>query len=68
MNDLSLFREVDIPVLLGAAATPALSRLVHRISAARLTDRRGPTAWAEAVHAIVSQLVPVAGGGFRLSC
>jgi mannosyl-3-phosphoglycerate phosphatase len=55
MNDVSMFREVDIPVLVGSRSAPAVAQLLGRIPAARMTARRGPEGWAEAICAIVGE-------------
>jgi mannosyl-3-phosphoglycerate phosphatase len=55
-NDLSMFREVDLPVLVGARSTPNLARLLRGNPVARLIERRGPEGWADAIHGVVRDL------------
>jgi mannosyl-3-phosphoglycerate phosphatase len=56
LNDVSMFREVDIPVLVGSRSMPGIARLLSGISVARLTERRGPEGWADAITDIVGEL------------
>ncbi len=56
LNDVSMFREVDVPVLVGSRSVPNVARLLRGISVARLTERRGPEGWADAIEDIVGEL------------
>ena len=56
LNDISMFREVDVPVLVGARSIPNVARLLRGIPVARLTERRGPEGWADAIHDFVGEL------------
>jgi|WetSurMetagenome_2_1015567.scaffolds.fasta_scaffold65013_2 mannosyl-3-phosphoglycerate phosphatase len=56
LNDVSMFREVDVPVLVGSHSVPGVARLLRGISVARLTERRGPEGWADAIADIVGEL------------
>jgi mannosyl-3-phosphoglycerate phosphatase len=66
VNDVSMFREVDIPVLVGSRSLPGLARLLRGLSVARMTERRGPEGWADAVRDIVGGLDRTAPGAARL--
>ena len=56
LNDVSMFHEVDIPVLVGSHSMPGVARLLRGLSVARLTERRGPEGWADAINDIVGEL------------
>jgi len=56
LNDVSMFREVDVPVLVGSHSLPGVARLLRGISVARMTERRGPEGWADAIADIVGEL------------
>jgi predicted mannosyl-3-phosphoglycerate phosphatase (HAD superfamily) len=55
-NDVSMFREVDVPVLVGSHSVPGIARLLRGVTVARLTERRGPEGWADAIADIVGEL------------
>jgi mannosyl-3-phosphoglycerate phosphatase len=61
-NDVSMFREVDWPVLVGSRSSPGVARLIRGLPAARLTPRCGPEGWADAIREIVGELDDVTGG------
>jgi mannosyl-3-phosphoglycerate phosphatase len=56
LNDVSMFREVDVPVLVGSRSMPGVARLLRGISVARLTERRGPEGWADAITGLVAEM------------
>lgn len=56
LNDVSMFREVDVPVLVGSHSLPGVARLLRGLSVARLTERRGPEGWADAIHEFLGEL------------
>jgi len=56
LNDVSMFREVDVPVLVGSHCLPGVAKLLRGISVARLTERRGPEGWSDAITDIVGEL------------
>ena len=61
LNDVSMFREVDVPVLVGSHGLPGVARLLRGVSVARMTERRGPEGWADAIPEIVGELADDAG-------
>jgi len=49
LNDVSLLREVDIPVIVRNPAAGATGRLFRKVPTARLTKAPGPRGWNEAI-------------------
>ena len=60
-SDLSLLREVDIPVIVRNPAAGASARLLRKVPGARLTKQPGPRGWNEAILDVVGRHVPPAG-------
>jgi mannosyl-3-phosphoglycerate phosphatase len=54
LNDLSLLREADIPVVVRNPAADASCALLRKIPTARLTEGAGPQGWNEAILQILS--------------
>lgn len=55
LNDLSLLREVDIPIIVRNPAAGATARLFRKVPTARLTHAPGPQGWNEAILDLVGQ-------------
>jgi len=69
LNDMSMLRAVDRPVIVRNDMSGATARLARKVPTARITRASGPEGWAEAVTAVLDQwqdaAIPVAGGSSR---
>lgn len=61
LNDLSLLREMDLPVIVQNASLGAASRLLEKVPTARVTQAAGPRGWNEAVLEILGNCTAMAG-------
>jgi mannosyl-3-phosphoglycerate phosphatase len=55
LNDVSLLRAVELPVVVSNQAAGDTARLVQEVPAARVTQACGPAGWGEAVNRILSE-------------
>jgi mannosyl-3-phosphoglycerate phosphatase len=55
LNDVSLLRAVEIPVVIRNRGTGDAAHLVRKVPAARVSRAYGPTGWNEAVNAILAE-------------
>ena len=53
LNDVSMLREVDIPVIVRSDLNGATGRMLRKVPTARVTSACGPAGWAEAVTSLL---------------
>ena len=53
LNDVSMLREVDLPVIVRSDANGATGRMLRKVPTAHVTDACGPAGWAEAVTSLL---------------
>jgi mannosyl-3-phosphoglycerate phosphatase len=53
LNDVSMLREVDLPVIVRSEMNGATGRLLRKVPTARVTNACGPAGWAEAVTSLL---------------
>lgn len=58
LNDLALFGNVDIPIIIRNRATVTTGRLLARVPAARVTRQEGAAGWSEAVRDVLAAVRP----------
>jgi mannosyl-3-phosphoglycerate phosphatase len=52
-NDVSMLREVDLPVIVRSDMNGAAGRMLRKVPTAHVTDACGPAGWAEAVTSLL---------------
>jgi mannosyl-3-phosphoglycerate phosphatase family protein len=52
-NDVSMLREVDLPVIVRSDLNGAAGRMLRKVPTAHVTDACGPAGWAEAVTSLL---------------
>jgi mannosyl-3-phosphoglycerate phosphatase len=55
LNDLSLLREVDIPIVVRNPAGGAATRLLRKVPTARISSAPGPRGWNEMMLEVIGQ-------------
>lgn len=55
LNDMSMLRAVDVPVIVKNDMSGATARLIRKVPTAKVTQASGPAGWAEAVTALLDQ-------------
>jgi mannosyl-3-phosphoglycerate phosphatase len=53
LNDVSMLREVDLPVIVRNDSNGATGRMLRKVPTAHVTDANGPAGWAEAVTSLL---------------
>jgi mannosyl-3-phosphoglycerate phosphatase len=53
LNDVSMLREVDLPVIVRSDLNGATGRMLRKVPTAQVTNSCGPAGWAEAVTALL---------------
>jgi mannosyl-3-phosphoglycerate phosphatase family protein len=53
LNDVSMLREVDLPVIVRSDLNGATGRMLRKVPTARVTSASGPAGWAEAVTSLL---------------
>lgn len=53
LNDVSMLREVDLPVIVRNDSNGATGRMLRKVPTAHVTDAYGPAGWAEAVTSLL---------------
>jgi len=53
LNDVSMLREVDLPIIVRTEMNGATGRLLRKVPTARVTNACGPAGWAEAVTSLL---------------
>jgi mannosyl-3-phosphoglycerate phosphatase family protein len=53
LNDVSMLREVDLPVIVRSDHNGAAGRMLRKVPTAHVTDACGPAGWAEAVTSLL---------------
>jgi mannosyl-3-phosphoglycerate phosphatase len=53
LNDVSMLREVDLPVIVRSDLNGATGRMLRKVPTAQVTSSCGPAGWAEAVTALL---------------
>ena len=70
LNDMSLLRAVDHPVIVSNDTCGATARLARKVAGATVTSASGPAGWAEAVTALLdawqSEHAPMADASPRM--
>ena len=54
-NDVSMLREVDLPVIVRSEMNGATGRMLRKVPTAHVTDACGPAGWAEAVTSLLDR-------------
>jgi mannosyl-3-phosphoglycerate phosphatase len=52
-NDVSMLREVDLPIIVRNDSNGATGRMLRKVPTAHVTDANGPAGWAEAVTSLL---------------
>jgi mannosyl-3-phosphoglycerate phosphatase len=55
LNDASLLKAVDIPVIVRSDMTDATARLLRKVPTAQVTTDAGPAGWARAVQGLIDR-------------
>jgi mannosyl-3-phosphoglycerate phosphatase family protein len=53
LNDVSMLREVDLPIIVRSDSDGATGRMLRNVPTAHVTDACGPAGWAEAVTSLL---------------
>jgi mannosyl-3-phosphoglycerate phosphatase family protein len=53
LNDVSMLREVDLPIIVRTEMNGATGRLLRKVPTAHVTNACGPAGWAEAVTSLL---------------
>jgi len=53
LNDVSMLREVDLPIIVRSDLNGATGRMLRKVPTAHVTDSCGPAGWAEAVTSLL---------------
>jgi hypothetical protein len=54
LNDVSMLREVDLPVIVRSDLNGATGRMLRKVPTAQVTSACGPAGWAEAVTSLLN--------------
>jgi mannosyl-3-phosphoglycerate phosphatase len=53
LNDVSMLREVDLPIIVRSDLNGATGRMLRKVPTAQVTNACGPAGWAEAVTSLL---------------